>query len=64
LLQNVISKLNYVFTIKQLGDLNYFLSIEVKMYFNGSLFLSQFKYIRDLLAKASMTNAKDISTPF
>ena len=63
LLQTVISKLNSVFALKQPCDLDYFLGIEVKRYFNGSLLLSQSKYIRDLLAKADMIDAKGISTP-
>jgi len=63
LLQSIISKLHVVFALKQLGDLEYFLGIEVKHLPNGSLFLCQTKYIRDLLVKAGMTEAKGISTP-
>ena len=55
--------MHYVFALKQLGDLDYFLGIEVKRCSNGSLLLSQSKYIRDLLAKVGMTDAKGIATP-
>jgi len=51
LLQAVISKLHFVFALKQLGDLDYFLGIEVKRYSNGSLLLSQSKYIVIFLLK-------------
>ena len=63
LLQSIISKLHVVFSLKQLGDLEYFLGIEVKHLPDGSLLLCQTKYIRDLLVKAGMTKAKGISTP-
>ena len=49
--------------MKDLGDLHYFLGVEVQSNDKG-LFLSQTKYALDLLQQASMTNAKPISTPF
>ena len=49
--------------MKDLGDLHYFLCIEVQINEKG-LFLSQMKYVLDLLQWASMTDAKPISTPF
>lgn len=61
--QYVISQLHFVFAFKQLGDLEYFLGIEFKHLSNGSLLLSQSKYIWDLLAKIVMANAKGMSTP-
>ena len=51
------------FSLKDLGPLHYFLGIEVTRLANGSLHLSQQKYIRDLLAKSKMDKAKGISTP-
>lgn len=63
LIQELTSKLNDQFALKQLGDLEYFLGIEVQKLRNGSLLLSQTKYIRDLLAKANMSEAKPIGTP-
>lgn len=47
--------------MKNLGQLHYFLGIEV--YFHeGSVFLSQAKYIGDLLTRASMLEAKSVDT--
>lgn len=43
--------------------LDYFLGIEVKRVPNGSLLLTQSKYITDLLERAKMTEAKGISSP-
>nr|KYP62479.1 Retrovirus-related Pol polyprotein from transposon TNT 1-94 [Cajanus cajan] len=63
LVQSFISKLNGVFALKQLGDLDYFLGIEVKRTNSGSVILNQAKYIRDLLQRTDMYNAKGISTP-
>lgn len=63
LVQSLISKLNSVFALKLLGNLDYFSRTEVKQLSNGSLLLSQGKYIRDLLQKAGMVEAKGISTP-
>ncbi|PNY03730.1 histone deacetylase [Trifolium pratense] len=48
-IQQLISKLNAEFALKQLGVLDYFLGIEVFHLANGALLLSQAKYIRDLL---------------
>ena len=63
LIRNLITKLHVVFALKQLGNLDYFLGIEVKHLSNGSLLLSQVKYICDLLEKAKMVDAKPIFTP-
>lgn len=63
LIQNLTTKLNDEFALKQLGNLEYFLGIEVQKLNDGSLLLSQTKYIRDLLAKANMQEAKGIKTP-
>jgi len=63
LLQSVTSQLHSTFALKQLGALDYFLGIEVKCFHDGSLLLSQCKYICDLLDKAGMSTVKGISTP-
>ncbi|XP_012833182.1 PREDICTED: uncharacterized protein LOC105954057 [Erythranthe guttata] len=63
LVQNLISRLFKEFSMKDLGDLHYFLGVEVQSYDKG-LFLSQTKYVLDLLQRASMIDAKPISTPF
>ena len=43
--------------------MDYFLGIKVKHLSNGSLLLSQAKYICDILEKAKMVDAKPILTP-
>ncbi|XP_058751767.1 uncharacterized mitochondrial protein AtMg00810-like [Vicia villosa] len=59
----LITELNTKFALKQLGKLDYFLGIEVTHLSNGSLLLSQTKYICDLLAKANMASANGMPTP-
>lgn len=49
-------------SLKDLGTLSYFLGIEVLSHSNG-LFLSQTKYILDILTKANMSHCKPASTP-
>ncbi|KAM0027867.1 putative RNA-directed DNA polymerase [Helianthus debilis subsp. tardiflorus] len=57
-----ISRLNHEFAIKDLGDLNYFLGLEVA-YTDTGLFLTQSKYARDILQRADLLDAKPVSTP-
>lgn len=59
----LVDQLNMEFALKDLGNLSYFLGIQVKHLENGSLHLSQTKYIEDLLEKAKMQKARRISTP-
>jgi histone deacetylase 1/2 len=63
LIQDVISKLNVSFALKQLGQVDYFLGIEVHHMPSGALLLNQAKYIRDLLCRAKMENSKPIGSP-
>src|SRR5262249_43124268 len=63
LVQTLIIRLSKEFSMKDLGDLHYFLGIEVQ-YNEKGLFLSQTKYALDLLQRANLINAKPISTPF
>jgi histone deacetylase 1/2 len=49
--------------IKHLGDLEFFLGIEVRKLPDGSLHLSQAKYIRDLLEKVGISNARGLKSP-
>lgn len=46
-----------------MGDLHYFLGIEVPRSATGCLHLCQRKYIHDLLNKSSMTHAKSVHAP-
>ncbi|KAH9680736.1 retrovirus-related pol polyprotein from transposon RE1 [Citrus sinensis] len=62
LIRHVITALSHKFSIKDLGPLNFFLGVEVIPTSNG-LFLSQQKYIRDLLARFNMESIKETATP-
>jgi len=50
------------FEMSMIGDLSYFLGLQIKQLKNGT-FVSQGKYIKDMLKKFGMDNAKSISTP-
>ncbi|KAF5445194.1 hypothetical protein F2P56_034261 [Juglans regia] len=58
---SIIQQLGARFSLKDLGNLHYFLGVEVIPTPQG-LFLSQHKYIRDLLSKTNMVGVKDVST--
>jgi len=51
-----------MFSLKDMGPFHFFLGVEVIPTRTG-LFLSQHKYIRELLANTFMSGAKDVSTP-
>ncbi|RZC24049.1 Beta-carotene isomerase D27, chloroplastic isoform D [Glycine soja] len=61
-LSKLIATLAARFSLKDLGRLSYFLGVEVIPSAAG-MFLSQRKYIIDLLHKSGMTNTKPASTP-
>lgn len=48
-IEKLITQLNSVFALKQPGDLDYFLRIEVKSLSDGSPVLTQSKYIRNIV---------------
>lgn len=50
------------FEVKDLGALHYFLRIEVA-YNTQGIFLSQRRYVLDLLAEAGLIDSKPVSTP-
>lgn len=60
-ISSITKRLNTTFSLKDLGSLHYFLGIEV-VKTNKSLLLCQQKYIRDLLNRAKMEDAKPISS--
>lgn len=63
LISDLITKLNKSFALKELGALDYFMGIEVKKIPNGSLLMTQSKYIRDLMQRANRQDCKGIATP-
>ncbi|XP_052623860.1 uncharacterized mitochondrial protein AtMg00810-like [Lactuca sativa] len=61
-ISSFITKLHREFAVKDLGDLNYFLGLEVS-YTDDGLFLSQSKYAHDILDRANLLHAKPVGTP-
>ncbi|GJS64938.1 ribonuclease H-like domain-containing protein [Tanacetum coccineum] len=62
LLKQIISSLHAEFSMTDLGPLNYFLGISAQCTSSG-LFLSQTKYAREVLERASMMNCNPCKTP-
>jgi hypothetical protein len=58
---SIIDQLSHRFSVKNMGQLHFFLGMEVIPTTTG-LFLSQHKYIRDLLTKLNMHGAKEVTT--
>jgi hypothetical protein len=61
-IDHLIISLQRDFALKDLGPLHYFLGVEA-LHDTHGLFLSQRKYILDLLKRANMLGAKPISSP-
>ncbi|XP_016173481.1 uncharacterized protein LOC107615982 [Arachis ipaensis] len=59
----VIQQLNNQFALKDMGELHYFLSIQVTKTVAGGLILSQEKYVKNILKKAEIENCKPCQTP-
>ncbi|RVW75058.1 Retrovirus-related Pol polyprotein from transposon RE2 [Vitis vinifera] len=59
---HIIQKLGENFSLKDMGNLSFFLGVEV-IPTHAGLFLSHHQYIRDLLSTTNMLGAKDVSTP-
>jgi hypothetical protein len=57
----LLQELRGEFALKDLGELSYFLGIEVNKVRDG-LLLTQGKYASELLEKARMMNCKSVST--
>ena len=60
--QQVIQDMQRTFALKDLGELSYFLGVEVSKLQNG-IHLSQAKYIADILAKHDLVNCSPVLTP-
>ena len=61
-MQHVVCSLGEKFSLKELNDLHYFLGVEVIPAKQG-LFLSQNRYVHDLLTTLKMDGAKEVHTP-
>lgn len=61
-LRYFIDLLSKEFSMSDLGSLHHFLGIDVKQ-LNGSLFLTQEQYVRDILHRANMQDCKPCATP-
>jgi hypothetical protein len=61
-IQNLLTALHEDFAVKDLGKLNFFLGIEV-LPCNRGMFLSQARYILDILTRTKMIDAKPVHTP-
>lgn len=62
-IQDLITKLCLKFSLKKLGRHWYFLGIEVTHHDQGSIMLSQLKYIKDLLIHTHVSNSNGALTP-
>lgn len=61
-INRIIQYLKAKFAIKELGDLHFFFRVEAARSFEG-LYLTQRKYIIDLLKRSNMDNTKPCTTP-
>jgi hypothetical protein len=62
MLHRLVQLLSSKFKLRDLGDIHYFLGIEVQSIGMG-LMLRQHKYILDILTRAVMTSCKPVDTP-
>ncbi|XP_060974255.1 uncharacterized mitochondrial protein AtMg00810-like [Cannabis sativa] len=62
LISKLISDLNKSFSLKDLGPVHYFLGVEIHRDHSG-MYLSQTKYITDLLVRLNMQGSKPCSNP-
>ncbi|SGY56983.1 BQ5605_C006g04205 [Microbotryum silenes-dioicae] len=62
-INRVLDALELAYGIKRLGPAKYILGIQVKRGHNGSITLSQERYLRDILARFQFADAKPVSVP-
>ncbi|XP_066333358.1 uncharacterized mitochondrial protein AtMg00810-like [Miscanthus floridulus] len=62
LIQNIVNKLRAEFAVKDMGDLRFFLGIDVRRSKEG-FYLSQARYANDVLERAGMASYKAAATP-
>lgn len=58
-----VSLLHVQFSLKDMGDIYFFLGVEVQRLCVGSLHLCQRKYMLDLLDQCNLLNDKSVTTP-
>ncbi|CAL2264036.1 unnamed protein product [Prunus armeniaca] len=63
MVQLVIDELRFVFEMKDLGKLKFFLGLQVSYASNGDIVVNQSKYAKELLHKAGMHSCRSCSTP-
>ncbi|KAI5312002.1 hypothetical protein L3X38_041175 [Prunus dulcis] len=63
LIQRVVTNLSEVFEMKDMGQLTYFLGLQISYNSSGDIFVSQTKYAKDLLHKAGMSSCRACATP-
>ncbi|XP_057740190.1 uncharacterized protein LOC130957341 [Arachis stenosperma] len=61
--ESLSQQLHAVFTLKDLGEMSFFLGVEVVRDSSDSLPLKQSKYFKKLLGRANMPDAKPVPTP-
>lgn len=61
MIQQVIHGMHQTVTLKDLGELHFFLGVEVRKFVDG-IYLSQGKYIADILAKNDMLKCSPVLT--
>jgi len=61
-INNIIHYLQTTFVVKDLGSLTYFLGLEA-LWCTDGMYLTQRKYIADLLKRSKMENAKPCTSP-
>ena len=61
-INKIIQSLQATFVVKDLGNLAYFLSVET-LWCTDGIYLTQRKYIADLLKRSKMENAKPCTSP-
>ena len=61
-IQELKDFLSHQFEMKDLGHLSYFLGLEITHYTDG-LYITQAKYVSDLLSRVGLTDSKTVDTP-
>lgn len=63
LVQHVVDDLSFVFEMKDMGRLTYFLGLQISYCVVRDIFVNQVKYANDLLKRAGMSTCRACPTP-